>query len=52
MEGVQTSPNKSKLERVLVKWVELRCSDVTWSKVMEVMRVVQFSDVLQSTKVF
>ena len=50
-EGVQ-SPDTSKLERVLRKWVESKCSDVTWSKVIEVLSLLQFNDLTEDIKQF
>ena len=50
-EGVQSYP-ESKLERVLVKWVESKCSDVTWSKVIQVLASLQFNDAMESAELF
>ena len=51
IEGVMTSTEK-KLERVLMKWVESECSDVTWSTVLKVLKVLQFNELMESTKLF
>ena len=42
----------SKLETVLMKWVESECSDVTWSKVIQVLSILRFNDLMESTKLF
>ena len=42
-EGVQSCP-ENKLERVLWKWVESKCSDVTWRKVIEVFQLLELDD--------
>ena len=44
------STDESKLENVIMKWVESKCSDVTWNKVIEVLRNLQYSDLMQSAK--
>ena len=50
-EGLMTSP-AHKLEAVIMKWVESECSDVTWSKVIEVLSLLKFNDLMESTKLF
>ena len=35
-EGVQTT-NESKLERVLEKWIESECSEVSWRHLTEIL---------------
>ncbi len=50
-EGVQSSP-ASKLERILRMWVESECSDVTWSKVIEVSSILHLHDSMESIKLF
>ncbi len=48
-EGIM-SDSESKLERVLYRWVESECSDVTWNKVIEVLRILRFNDLIEPTK--
>ena len=47
-----TTTAASKLETVIMKWVESKCSDVTWNKVIQVLSLLQFNDSLESTKLF
>ena len=49
MEGIQ-SYAESKLERVVWKWVQSECSDVTWNKVIKVLRKLQYHDLIEATK--
>ncbi len=51
IEGVQSTP-ASKLDRILRKWVESECSDVTWSKVIEVLSILHLNDSMESIKLF
>ena len=47
-EGVM-STDESKLEHVIMKWVESKCSDVTWNKVIEILRKLQYNDLIEPT---
>ena len=47
-----TTTAASKLETVIMKWVESECSNVTWNKVIEVLSLLQFNDLIEYTKRF
>ncbi len=49
MQGVQTT-SKDKLESVIMKWEQSQCSDVTWSNVIKVLKILQFNDLMEPTK--
>ncbi len=49
MEGIMSTA-ENKLERVLYRWVQSECSDVTWNKVIEVLKILQFNDLIEPTK--
>ncbi len=50
-EGVMTS-DETKLECVIMKWEQSQCSDVTWSNVINVLKILQFDDLVESTRAF
>ena len=43
------STDRGKLEDVIMKWVESKCSDVTWNKVIEILRKLQYNDLIEPT---
>ena len=45
-----TSTDEGKLEDVIMKWMESECSDVTWNKVIEVLKKLQYNDLIQPAK--
>jgi len=49
MEGII---NESKLEKVLSKWAESECSPVTWLTVLKVLKVLQYNEILESTRLW
>ena len=49
MEGIMMT-NESKLEKVLNKWAETKCSPVTWLTVLKVLKILQYKDILESTQ--
>ncbi len=48
-EGVMTT-DETKLECVIMKWEQSQCSDVTWSNVIKVLKILQFNDLMEPTK--
>ena len=50
-EVVQTT-DEAKLEIVITKWYQSLCSDVTWSNVINVLKILQFDDLVESTRAF
>ena len=46
---VQTT-DEDKLESVIMKWEQSQCSDVTWSNVIKVFKILQFNDLIEPTK--
>ena len=49
MEGVMSNAD-SKLEKVVWKWVESECSDVTWNTVIKVLKKLKYDDLMEATK--
>ena len=47
-----TCTTENKLERVIAKWIESRCSEVSWQKIKEVLRELKFIDTLQEVSSF
>ncbi len=39
-----------KLESVIMEWEQSQCSDVTWSNVIRVLKILQFNDLIEPTK--
>ncbi len=48
-EGVQ-STDETKLDSVIFKWEQSQCSDVTWSNVIKVLKILQFNDLMEPIK--
>ena len=47
-----TITEESKVESVLIKWIESESSDVTWSNLIEVPEQLQFLDVAREVKIY
>ena len=45
-----TRTSGSKLERILIKWIESESSDVTWSNLIEVLEGLEFLDLVREVK--
>ena len=50
-EGVMSTAEQ-KLERVLVKWVESQCSEVTWNHFLESLKSLQLNSIAREVKEF
>ena len=48
-EGGTTS-NNNKLERVLVKWSQSHCSEVSWDTIIEMLEELEFVDMAKEVK--
>ena len=47
-----TITEESKVESVLIKWIESESSDVTWSNLIEVLEQLQFLNVAREVKIY
>ena len=45
-----TTTGGSKLERVIIKWIESESSDVTWNNLIEVLEGLEFLDIAREVK--
>ena len=50
LEKEQSMSSKSKLEKVLMRWVESKCSEVSMRSVEKVMEELEFNDILHELK--
>lgn len=42
-EGSLTTP-ESKLEAVIAKWIESKCSEVSWNRIITMLKELEFND--------
>ena len=47
-----SSTNDNKLEAVLNKWIETRCSEVSWDNLIQVLTELQFIDIVRDVRSF
>ena len=50
-EGV-VNTDEEKLEKIIMKWMESECLEVSWDSLIEVLKMLEFSQLVRSVKVY
>ena len=48
----ESTSNAEKLERVLAKWSESHCSEVSWNTIIEMLEELEFVDMAKDVKMY